>query len=181
MFRMGFVKGGVIDNRRFHRPLLVRIDGFGIQMSLEFFLDAGGNFLLVLRGAKDDAPVLGSPIVPLPIQSGRIVKGVKEAHQVLENFRRLGSLGRQFNVQNLHVARASAAHLAVAGIFHAVRVGVHKADLGRGDASGVFLLKVLDNVFFRSPVAPVVVVNMDSEDTNDELKKYRSHKLALIY
>ena len=158
VFVVGFVKGGIIDNGRFDLFLLVRLDTFCVNVSLELALDVFGNFLLCFIGTKDDTPVLGSPVIPLRVERRRIVKAVKESHHFLENFGSRRRLGSQFDVQDLDVAGRSAADLAVGGILHPVRVGVHKADLGVGDATGVFLLKILNNVFFGPPVAAAYCV-----------------------
>jgi len=155
VFLVGSVKRRIIDNVRFHFLFLVRRDGLRFDVPLELRLDFLGDFLLVVRRTKHHASVLAPPVVPLLVQGRRIVKTVKESHHVLEN----GGGGRrgfrQFDGQDLDVARRSAADLAVGRVLHALRVGIHKTDLGVGDASGVFLLKVLDDVFFGSPVAAI--------------------------
>jgi len=153
VFLVGLVEFGVIDNRRFDGFLFVRLDFFVVDVGLELRLDTFGNFLLLGRRAKDDAPVLRSPIVALTVPSGRIVKAVKELHHVLEDFGRGRRLLRQLDAQDLDVARRTAAYLAVTGIFHSVGIGIHKADLGVGNDAGVPFLKVLDDVLFGAPVA----------------------------
>ena len=160
VLRVGLVKGGVIDNLRFHLLLLVRLDGFRINVPLELGLDRLGDCFLLGRRTKDDAPVLGSTVVPLSVQRGRVVKGVKEAHHFLKDFRRRRGLLGEFDVQNLDVASGSTTDLAVGRILHAVRVGIHKADLCIGDASGMLFLKILDNVFFGTPVAAAAIASI---------------------
>ena len=153
---VGLVKGSVIDNGRFDRLFLIGLNLFRVNVMLKLRLDLFGNDLLFLRGTKDEAPVLTSSIVPLSIQGGRVVKAVKEAHHLLKDFGSFRGFGGELNVQYLHVTRRPAADLTVGRIFHAVGIGVHKTDLGLGNDAGVFDLKVLDNVFFGSPVAPEI-------------------------
>jgi len=155
VFLLCLIKGGVIDDGRFDLFLLVGRDFLRIDVLLKVGLDVFGNFLLLVRRAKDDAPVLGSAVVPLFVQGRRVVELVKELHHFLKDFRGRRCFGRQLDVQDLNVAGPSAADLAIRRILHPVRIGIHKADLGVRDASGVFLLKVLYDVFFGSPVAAV--------------------------
>lgn len=153
MFLVGRIKGGVIDNGRFDGFLLVGLDLLLVDGQLEFRLDAFGDFLLAFVRTKDDAPVLGTCIVSLPVQCRRIVEAEEKLDHLLKDLV-VGRRGLcQLDVQDLDVPGSSAADLAVRGILHPVRVGVHEADLCIGDASGVLLLKVLDNVFLGTPVA----------------------------
>jgi len=149
---MGFVKGGVIDDGRFHLFPAVRFDFLFADVGLEFILDPLGDFLLFARGTEDGAPILGPTVVALLVERRRVVKTVKEFHHILENLWRRGGFFRQLDVEDFDVARHSAANLSVGRILHPVGIGIHKADLGVGDAPGVFFLKVLDDVFFGSPV-----------------------------
>jgi len=86
VFRVGLVKGGVIHNRRLDLFVLVRFDFLAVNVPLQLFLDGFGNDLLLFARAKDNAPVLGSAVVSLTVQGGRIVKAVEKAHHFLENF-----------------------------------------------------------------------------------------------
>mmetsp|Transcript_567 Transcript_567/g.1246 ORF Transcript_567/g.1246 Transcript_567/m.1246 type:complete len:202 (+) Transcript_567:398-1003(+) len=150
---VGRIEGGVVDDRRLHRLLVVGLDVPRVDVPLELRLDFFGDRRLLRRRAKDDAPVLRPSVVSLRVERGRVVKGVKKPHQVLEDFRRLRGLLSQLDVEDLDVARPAAADLTVGGILHPVRVRVHEADLGVGDAPRVLLLEVLDDELFGPPVA----------------------------
>mmetsp|Transcript_25534 Transcript_25534/g.53210 ORF Transcript_25534/g.53210 Transcript_25534/m.53210 type:complete len:232 (+) Transcript_25534:365-1060(+) len=153
VFLVGLVERRVVHDRRFDRLALVAGDGLVVQVGLQFLLDALGDFPLVSGGHKDGAPVLRPAVVPLPVEGGGVVKGVKEFHQLLEQFRCGRGVLRQLDVQHLDVAGGSAADLAIRGVLHSVGIGVHEANPGLGDAARVQLLEILDDVFFRSPVA----------------------------
>jgi len=150
---VGRMKGGVVNDGRLHCLLFVGLDGPRVDVPLELRLDFFGDGRLFRRRAKDEAPVLRPSVVSLRVEGGRVVKGVKKPHEVLEDFRRLRGLLRQLDIEDLDMARPAAADLTVGGILHPVRVRVHEADLGLGDAPRVLLLEVLDDELFGPPVA----------------------------
>lgn len=150
MLRMCPNESRVLGDPRSDLILFKALEFLLLQQKIQLTPNLARNSGLLPVGTKNDAGVLRSPIVALPILGGGIVKGEEEADQFFEELRcRIV----QYDIQDFDIAGVSRTHLLVVGILERVLgVDAHKADLGTFYGAREFLLEVLDHEFFRAPI-----------------------------